>query len=50
MPPEDNGILEFNQYQKSNKQKFIFYTDLEILIEKTDGCKSNPEKSSKINK
>ena len=30
-----------NQYQKSDKAPFIVYTDLECLIEKTDGCKNN---------
>ena len=27
--------------------EFIIYTDLECLTEKNDGCKNNPEKSSK---
>ena len=39
MPSEDTKILEFNQNQKSDKAPFIIYTDLESLIEKTDGCK-----------
>ena len=38
-------ILEFNQYQKSDKGTFIIYADLESLIEKIDVCKNNPEKS-----
>ena len=46
MPFEDTKKLEFNQYQKSNKAPFTIYKDLGFLIEKTDGCKSNPEKSS----
>ena len=46
MPPEDAKILEFNQYQKSDKAPFIIYADLECIIEKTDGCKNNPENSS----
>ena len=46
MPSEDTKILEFSQYQKSGKAPFIIYTDLECMIEKTDGCKSNPENSS----
>ena len=33
MPSEDNKILEFNQYQKSDKAPFIIYPDLECLIE-----------------
>ena len=46
MPFEDVKILEFNQYQKSDKAPFITYADLECLIEKTDRCKNNPENSS----
>ena len=42
MPSEDTKILEFNQYQKSDKALFIIYADLECLIEKIDGCKNNP--------
>ena len=48
MPSEDTKILEFNQYQKSDKAPFIIYVDLECIIEKIDGCKNNPENSSKI--
>ena len=44
MPTEDTKILEFNQYQKSDKAPFIIYADLECLIKKIDGCKNNPEK------
>ena len=46
MPSEDTKILQFNQYQKSDKAPFIIYADLECLTEKTDGCKNNPENSS----
>ena len=46
MPSGDTKILEFNQYQKSDKVQFIIYAVLECLIEKTDGCKDNPENSS----
>ena len=46
MPSKGNKILEFNQYQKSDKTPFIIYTDLECIIEKSDGCKNNPENSS----
>ena len=45
MPSEDTKIFEFNQYQISDKAPFIIYADLESLIEKIDGCKSNPENS-----
>ena len=43
MPSE---ILEFDQYQKSDKAPFIIYADLECIIEKTDRCKNNTEKLS----
>ena len=46
MPSEDTKILEFNQYQKSDKVPFIIYADLECIIEKIDGCKSNTENLS----
>ena len=45
MSSVDTKILKFNQYQKSDKAQFIFYGDLECLIEKIDGCKNNPESS-----
>ena len=43
MPSENNKILEFNQYQKSNKEQFITYADLEFIKKKNDGCKNNPK-------
>ena len=46
MTSEDTKILEFNQYEKSEKAPFIIYAYLEYLIEKTDECKNNPENSS----
>ena len=46
MPSEDVKILEFDQFQKSEKAPFIAYGDLECIIEKIDGCKNNPENSS----
>ena len=39
MPSEDTKILEFNEYQKSDKAPFIIYAYLEFIIEKIDGCK-----------
>ena len=45
-PVEDTKILEFHQYQKSDKAPFIVYAGLEFLKEKIDGCKNNPENSS----
>ena len=46
MSSEDNKILGFSQYQKSDIVPFIIYADLEFLIEKIDGCKNNPENLS----
>ena len=46
MLSQDTKILEFNQYQKSDKAPFIIYVDLECIIEKNDGCKNNSENSS----
>ena len=43
MPSEDTKLLEFNQNRKSDKATFIIYADLEHQIEKTEGCKTNPE-------
>ena len=45
MASEDTKILEFNQYQKSDKAPFIIYADLECIIEKIGGCKNNPKYS-----
>ena len=42
MPSEDTKILEFNQYQKSDKAPCIIFADHECVI---DGCKNNPENS-----
>ena len=46
MPSEDTRILEFSQYQKSDKGLFIIYADLECVKEKIYGCKNNRENSS----
>ena len=40
-------MLEFNQYQYSDKARFIVYADLECLTEKIGGYKNNPENSSR---
>ena len=52
MPKEDHKILKYNQGEKSMKDSFIIYADLESLLEKMNTCHNNPEKSSttKINK
>ena len=49
MSSDDAKILEFNQYEKSDKAPFIIYVDLECIIEKIDGYKNNPENSSTTN-
>ena len=46
MPTVDIKILEFNQYQNTDKAPFIIYANLECIIGKNDGCKNNPENSS----
>ena len=46
LPSEDTKILAFSQYPISGKTPSIFYVVLESLIEKIDGCKNKPEKSS----
>ena len=46
MTSEDTHILQFNQYQKSNKAPFFVNANLECIIEKIDGCRNNPENLS----
>ena len=46
MPSEDTKILEYNQYQKSEKTLFVINADLESLIKSIDRCKNIIEKSS----
>ena len=43
---KDTKILEFNQFQKSDKIPSILYADLESFIKKVNGCKNIPEKLS----
>ena len=50
MPSEHTKILEFNEYQESDKAPFIIYADLESLIEKINECKNNSEKPSATQK
>ena len=47
MPEEDNKILKYNEGEKSMKSPVIVYADLECLLEKTNTCHNNPEKSSR---
>ena len=46
MGSEDTKILQFNQYQKSGKARFVMYEDLEFLKEKIDEYKHNTENSN----
>ena len=46
MRSEDTKILQFNQYQTFDEASFIIYVDVECVIDKTDGCKNNPENSA----
>ena len=47
MLSEGNKLLEIiNQYQKPDNESFIVYTDLQCIIEETDGRKNNARTSS----
>ena len=45
---QDTKILEFNQYQISDKTPFVIYADPQYLIGKTDGCKTKINEQNKI--
>ena len=34
MPSENDNVLEFNQYMKSDKMPYIIYADIESLVKK----------------
>ena len=48
-----DNILEFNQYDKSDKMPCIIYADIESKIDRCgnnpeiDRCRNNPENSSR---
>ena len=46
MPSEEDNILEFKQYMKSDKMPHIIYAHIESLIRKIDGCTNTTENSS----
>ena len=46
MLSEDCKILEFKQYQKSDKAPFIIYAAPEYITENNGRCKNNPESLS----
>ena len=48
MSSDDTKIVEFNQYQKSDKAPFIIYAVTEFLIKKIDRCKNHLENSIKF--
>ena len=52
IPKEANKILNYSHGEKSMKDPFIIYADLESLLEKMNTCHNDSEKSSvtKINK
>ena len=47
MPSENNNILEFNHYMKSDEMPYIIYADIESLIKKNRwiGNNNNPDNS-----
>ena len=42
MPTKDNNIIKYNQGEKPIKLPFVFYADLECLLEKMSACQNNP--------
>ena len=50
--PEEDKILKYNHGEKSMREPFVIYSDLECLLETMSTCHNDPEKSSttKINK
>ena len=44
MPEEDNKILKYNHAEKSMKDPFIIFGDLESLLEKINTCHNDPKK------
>ena len=45
MSDEDNKNSKYILGKKSLKVPFVIYTDLECLLQKTNTCQNNPEKS-----
>ena len=43
MPSENTKTMRFSQYRKYDDTLSIVYADLESLIKKIDGCRSNFE-------
>ena len=45
LPSQEDLILKFNQYMKSDKMPCIIYADLESLMKKIDGYANSLQKS-----
>ena len=45
MPSEQDNILQFYQYMKSDKMSYIIYADMESFM-KNRRCEDNPENAS----
>lgn len=45
LPTEDNKWLEFSNYHKQDKIKFVVYCDFESLLRPIKTCSGNPSKS-----
>ena len=43
MPSKKDNILEFNQYMKSDKMRYVIYVNIESLIKILDECVYNPK-------
>ena len=48
MSKKGENISKYNHGEKSMKDTFIIYADIETFFEKIDTCHSNPEKSLTI--
>ena len=46
MPEKNNKLLKHNHGENSMKVPFNIYAELDSLLEKTNTCHNNPEKSS----
>ena len=45
MPDKDKKISKYNPGEKSSKNPFVVYADLECLLGKIDTCENDPKKS-----
>ena len=49
LPTLENRCLEFKNYHKQDKIKFVIYCDFESILTAFDSCEPNPNKSYTIN-